>query len=34
MTIYQENLHYAEKLQKRANNKAVKPKSLAFGNKV
>ncbi len=34
MIIYKENLDHAQKLQKRANNKAVKLRSYAFGHKV
>ena len=34
MTAYQQNLHHAQKLQKRAHNKGVKPQSYAPGNKV
>ena len=33
MTIYQETLHYAEKFQKQAHNKGVKPKKYAPGDK-
>ena len=32
--VCQKNLHHAQKLQKRAHNKGVKPKSYAFGDKV
>ena len=32
--IYQKNLHYAQKLQKRAHDKSVKPKSYALFEKV
>ena len=34
MAVYQQNLHHAQKLQKRAYNKGVKPQSYAPGNKV
>ena len=34
MTMYRENLHHAQKLQKQAPDKAVKPKSYAPGDKV
>ena len=34
MTIYRENLHRAQELQKRAHNKGVKPRSYTFGEKV
>ena len=34
MTVCQENLHHAQKLQKQAHNKSVKPKSYAPGDKV
>ena len=34
MTICQQNLYHAQKLQKRAHNKGVKPKSYAPGNKI
>ena len=34
MIIYWKNLHHAQKLQKRAYNKGVKPRSYASGNKV
>ena len=34
MFIYQENLHHAQKLQKRAHNKSVKPRSYAPDDKV
>ena len=34
MTVYQENLHHAQKLQKRAQNKGVKPRSYTPGDKV
>ena len=34
MTIYKENLHHAEELQKQAHNKAVQLESYASGNKV
>ena len=32
--VYQENLHYAQELQKRANDKGVKPRSYTPGDKV
>ena len=34
MIVYWENLHHAQKLQKRAHNKGVKPRSYAPGDKV
>ena len=34
MIICKKNLHHAQKLQKRAQNKNVKPKSYAFSNKL
>ena len=34
MTVCQENLHHAQKLQKRAHNKGVKPRSYASGDKI
>ena len=34
MIVCQENLHHAQKLQKRAQNKGVKPQSYAPGEKV
>ena len=34
MATCQQNLHHAQKLQKRAHNKDVKPKSYAPGDKV
>ena len=34
MTICQQNLHHAQKLQKRSHNKGVKPQSYAPGMKV
>ena len=34
MTVCRENLHHAQKLQKRAYNKGVKPRSYAPGEKV
>ena len=34
MTIYQQNLHHAQELQKRAHNKSVKSQSYAPGDKV
>ena len=34
MIVCRENLHHAQKLQKRANNKATKLKSYASGNKI
>ena len=34
MTIYQQNLHHAQELQKRGHNKGVKPQSYAPGDKV
>ena len=34
MTVCRENLHHAQKLQKQAHNKGVKPKSYALGDKV
>ena len=34
MTVYRENFHHAQELQKRANDKGVKPKSYAPGDKV
>ena len=34
MTVCRENLHHAQKLQKRAHNKGVKPRSYASGDKV
>ena len=34
MIVCQENLHYAQELQKQAHNKSVKPKSYASGDKV
>ena len=34
MTVCRENFYYAQKLQKQAHNKAVKPRSFAFNNKV
>ena len=34
MTVCQHNLHHAQKLQKQASNKGVKPRSYAPGDKV
>ena len=34
MTICRENLYHAQKLQKQAHNKSVKPKSYKHGDKV
>ena len=34
MSVYQENIYHAQKLQKQAHNKGVKPKSYASGDKV
>ena len=34
MTVCQKNLYYAQKLQKWAHNKGVKPKNYTFGNKI
>ena len=34
MIVCYENLHHAQKLQKQAHDKSVKPRSYAFGNKV
>ena len=34
ITVCREKLYHAQELQKRANNKDVKPKSYAFGDKV
>ena len=34
MIICRENLHYAQKLQKRVNNKGVKPRSYASSDKI
>ena len=34
MTICRQNLHYAQKLQKRGNNKGVKPQSYVPGEKI
>ena len=34
MTVYQQNLYHAQKLQKQAHDKSVKPQSYAPGNKV
>ena len=34
MTVCQQNLHYAQKLQKRGHNKEVKPQSYALGDTV
>ena len=34
MTVCQENLHYAQKLQKRAHDKGVQPRSYAISDKV
>ena len=34
MIVCRENLHYTQKLQKRAHDKGVKPRSYAPGNKV
>ncbi len=34
ITVYKENFHYMQKLQKRANDKAMKPKSYTSNNKV
>lgn len=34
MSIYQQNLHHAQKLQKQANNKSVKPYSYALDKKI
>ncbi len=34
MTICQENFHHAQELQKQANDKDVKPRSYAPGNKI
>lgn len=33
MTVCQNNLHYAQKLQKQDHNKAVKPRSYTFSEK-
>ena len=34
MAVYQQNLHYAQELQKQAHDKGVKPRSYVPGNKV
>ena len=34
ITIYQQNLHYVQKLQKQAHNKRIKPQSYILGNKI
>ena len=34
MTVYLENLYYAQNLQKQAHNKGVKPRSYALDSKV
>ena len=34
LTVCQQNLHYAQELQKQAHNKGAKPQSYAPGNKV
>ena len=34
INMYQQNLHHAQKLQKQAHNKGVKPRSYAPGDKV
>ena len=34
MTIYWKNLYHAQKFQKRANNKGIKPKSYALNDKI
>ena len=34
MTLYKKNLHHAQKFQKQAYNKAMKPRSYAYGNKI
>ncbi len=34
ITVYRENLHYAQELQKQAHDKAVKPRNNAPGDKV
>ena len=34
MIVCQENLHHAQKLQKRAHNKGVRPRSYTHGKKV
>ena len=34
ITVYQQNLYYAQKLQKQAFDKGVKPQSYTLGNKV
>ena len=34
MTVYQKNLHYAQKFQKQAHDKGVKPRNYAPGDKV
>ena len=34
MTIYQKNLYHAQKLQKQAHNKGVKPRSYAPDDKI
>ena len=34
ITVYCKNIYYVQKLQKRAHNKSVKPKSYALGDKV
>lgn len=34
MTVYWENFYHAQKFQKQIHNKAIKPKSYAFSNKV
>lgn len=34
MTVYKKNLHHAQELQKTVYDKAMKPRSYAFGDKV
>ena len=34
MTVYQQNLHHAQELEKQAHNKGVKPQSYVSGDKV
>ena len=34
MTMLQHNFYHAQKLQKRAHNKCLKPQSYALGNKI
>ena len=34
MAVCQQNLYHAQKLQKRAHNKGVKPQNYTLGNKV